>query len=594
MTGLFSRVLNMSLSAGLLICAVIVARLILKGAPKWSRALLWGIVAVRLICPFSIESALSLIPSAELLPAEATASDIPSADSAPPPVEVPEETSPETSPPTTTSLGDSAKPVRTLMPAFSAIWMSGAILMLAYSVFGYARLKLRVRTAVLLRDNIYQSERVTSPFTLGLVYPKIYVPFGLEPRNLEQVAAHERAHIRRLDNWWKPFGFLLLSVYWFNPLVWLAYTLFCRDIELACDERVLRGLDREGRADYSQALLSLGTGRRGFPSCPMHPPAFGEIGVKARVKAALNYRKPPFWLAVAAAVVCAALAVFFLTDPLTQHDYLRLAERESTGSRSIVRYETDLTHQRLGGEVWVEQWSGGECVSSAPMAFSEFVGEFDIIMTMRRSEDNTLVGTNIQLQTDQYGGSLLTYFQFPYDVSVLGWSFCTRDEGVNITPVPESEFILTAMAADIGKGIRSFTCEALESEPDRLTQADYMLVVRARFDSPAAPPVEQSETIPAQILTLDELITLSEKGYDLGWEDFEAYEYIEGGSGLYIRVYPTEGGLFNLSIGGAGPNREPMYMYLSSSDGSDTYIDIRDGGAEQFIAEHIAATTATP
>ena len=197
----------------------------------------------------------------------------------------------------------------------AAVWLAGAAALLLYSAISYWRLRRRVREAVILRDNIYQSENAGSPFVLGIIRPKIYLPYHMDKREMDHVIAHEQTHIRRRDHWWKPLGFLLLTVHWFNPLLWLGYILLCRDIELACDEKVIREMGSEQRADYTQALVSCSVSRRSIAACPL---AFGEVGIKERVKSVMNYKKPAFWIVLASVVVCAVAAVCFLTDPKTE------------------------------------------------------------------------------------------------------------------------------------------------------------------------------------------------------------------------------------------------------------------------------------
>ena len=182
-----------------------------------------------------------------------------------------------------------------------------------YTLISYWRLQRKVSEAVILRENIFQSENVGSPFVLGIIKPRIYLPYNMDEQDLEHVVAHERAHIRRKDHLWKPLGFLLLTIHWFNPLMWLAYVLLCRDIELACDEKVIQELGNEQRANYSQALVACSVNRRMIAACPL---AFGEVGVKERVKSVLNYKKPAFWVIVASVIACVVVAVCFLTNPI--------------------------------------------------------------------------------------------------------------------------------------------------------------------------------------------------------------------------------------------------------------------------------------
>lgn len=309
MAEIFQKALNMSIAAGWLILAVIALRLLLRRAPKRFRLLLWAVVGLRLALPWSIESALSLIPSAQTLPegimlerAPVLDTGISSLNGA---------INPGFTAAFTPELGASANPLQVLLPIAAALWMLGAAAMLLWALVSWLRLRKRVREAVRLEGNVYECE-IASPFVLGLFRPRIYLPFSLENGERELVLAHERAHITAGDHIIKPLGWLLLAAHWYNPLVWLAYALFCRDIELACDERVVRGLSLSDRADYSQALLDLSRPRGGVRACPL---AFGESSVKGRVKSVLSYKKPVFWLVLLAVVVCVGAAVCFLTDP---------------------------------------------------------------------------------------------------------------------------------------------------------------------------------------------------------------------------------------------------------------------------------------
>ena len=309
MSGIFLKLLNLSISASWLVLVVLALRLVLKRAPKWVNVLLWGMVALRLMLPFSIESALSLIPSAETLspevvrfdPAPTITSGVELIDNAVNP-----------------SLSESfaAAPLASVNPLYvwtylaGWVWLIGLAAMLAYALVSYLRLRRRVSASIPLRENIYVCDEVASPFILGIVHPRIYLPSALDEAQRGSVLSHERAHLARRDHWWKPLGYALLAVYWFNPLLWLAYTLLCRDIELACDERVLRGMDAGQVKAYSSALLACSVPRRMLAACPL---AFGEVGVGARVKNALRYKKPAFWVVAASVAVC---AVYALLDTL--------------------------------------------------------------------------------------------------------------------------------------------------------------------------------------------------------------------------------------------------------------------------------------
>ena len=311
MSGFFLSIVNMSISASWIVLAVLLLRLLLKKAPKWITVLLWGIVAIRLICPFSIESVMSLIPSAETITKAPNAprphfeSGVTIIDN-----QVNDYLGGHYYEGVTRPTGHFVD-ITTIL---AIVWLVGIVVLLTYTIISYFRVKNKIGTAVLLRDNIYQSENVVSPFVLGIIKPKIYLPFNMNEQDMEHVIAHENAHIHRKDHWWKPFGFLVLTLHWFNPLMWLGYVLLCRDIELACDEKVVKEFNNEQKADYSQALLTCSVNRRIIAACPL---AFGEVGVKNRVKSVLNYKKPAFWIILIAIVASVVFAVCFLTNPAT-------------------------------------------------------------------------------------------------------------------------------------------------------------------------------------------------------------------------------------------------------------------------------------
>lgn len=312
MRELFLNMVNISVSAGWLVIAVLLVRLVLRKAPKWTHVLLWGIVALRLLFPFSIESAVSLIPSTETIPTEILA-DKPEAELYKP-ATLTIVDHPAVSEPVEISAGTDEQMFRINLTLWSFVWLLGLAAMLLYTAVSYLRLGSQVRTAVLYRGNIYRCEQIEEPFVLGIVRPKIYLPDHLDGTELELVVAHEQAHIKRLDPLWKLLGFLLLAIHWFNPLLWLAYILLCRDIEMACDEKAIQKLEDMQRADYSQVLLNCSTGRRGGILCPL---AFGEIGVKTRIKSVLQYKKPAVWIVLLAVTACIVVAVCFLTEPYT-------------------------------------------------------------------------------------------------------------------------------------------------------------------------------------------------------------------------------------------------------------------------------------
>jgi len=370
MSELFLTVLNMSISAGWIVLAVVLLRLLLKKAPKWITVALWAIVAIRLVLPVTVESVMSLIPSTETVSPEIMLEQEPQIHSGIPAVNlainpVISETTVEVSPEKTVNI------LHILTPIFTGVWLVGMGAMLLYTLISYLRVKKTIGTAVRLRDNIYQSETVVSPFVLGILKPRIYLPFAIRPQDLNHVLAHEQAHIRRRDYLWKPLGFLLLTVHWFNPLLWLGYILLCRDIELACDEKVVKGMDREERANYSQALLACSVNRRVIAACPL---AFGEGSIKNRVKSVLNYKKPAFWIILVAIVASIVVAVCFLTDPVKepeQTEPIEQTEQTPQGTaitwnylpmasftrNSAFYFDFDTPYERIeakctGGQMW--------------------------------------------------------------------------------------------------------------------------------------------------------------------------------------------------------------------------------------------------
>lgn len=326
MTELFGKLVHMALAANWLIVAVVVLRLVFRRAPKWTRCLLWALVAVRLICPISLESRASLIPDTDIRSTvEAVVGQgterqdaITEVGGVSAPIGTAVKVEPITQIGNTADTNGSGTLPKEIgqTDLAAALWLSGMAVLLLYALVSALRLRRRVAAALPLGDGVCLCDAVESPFILGVFRPQIYLPSAIAPEDMEHVLAHERAHLRRRDHWWKAAGYVLLAVYWFDPLVWLAYILLCRDIELACDEAVVKqpGIDRKA---YSNALLSCSVKRTGFAACPL---AFGEVGVRMRVKSVLNYKKPAFWLILAALLACVVLAVCFLTDPVKEDD----------------------------------------------------------------------------------------------------------------------------------------------------------------------------------------------------------------------------------------------------------------------------------
>ncbi|MBE5956324.1 MAG: hypothetical protein E7253_07720 [Lachnospiraceae bacterium] len=317
MEAVFLKIVNMSITATYMVMAVLFFRLIFKKAPKWIFCLLWSFVAVRLVCPFSFESGISLVPSAQPLPDEIIYTAEPQIDSGIDSVD--QFVNPILEESFKTDDFASANKTQIWSFIFSQIWILGMAVLFSYAAGSYFLLKTKMGTATIYRGReergtalIKQSERVDSPFVLGFIRPVIYLPYEMEEQDLNYVLAHEMAHIRRKDHWWKPIGFLLLIVYWFNPFMWIAYLFLCRDIEAACDEKVIKEMEKEERQGYSTALLHCSVHRKTLMACPL---AFGEVGVKERITTVMNYKKPAWKLVLLAAFVSLFIAVCLITNP---------------------------------------------------------------------------------------------------------------------------------------------------------------------------------------------------------------------------------------------------------------------------------------
>lgn len=311
MNGLFLILVNMSLTATWAVLAFTILRPLLKKVPKWVNCLLWGVVGLRLCLPFSFESALSLVPSAKPIPTNITISSNPQIDTG---VDVVNNVvNPVISNAVAPDLSYSVNPLQVVVSVASYIWVIGLILMVLYSLVSYIVLKKKVSASVLYKDNVYYCDDIVTPFILGIIKPKIYIPSGLNEQDLEFVLEHEKSHLKRKDHIIKPISFLILSVYWFNPAICLWYILLCRDIESACDEKVIKNYDIESKKLYSTALLNCSANRRMIMACPV---AFGEVGVKDRIKSVLNYKKPAFWVVLVAVILSFVLAICFMSNPI--------------------------------------------------------------------------------------------------------------------------------------------------------------------------------------------------------------------------------------------------------------------------------------
>jgi len=347
MEALFLRVIELSITAAILVVAVVIIRAVFKKMPRWIYCLLWGLVAVRLLLPVSVESMFSLVPDTEAV-TSGIVKNVSGQDTASeytPEYGYEDEGSASTGVTVTPSVqipdtgissdvlnnvteGNTEKPVViepdvipepieekiSLTEILSYVWIGGIGVMLLYCTVCYVLLRRKVFDAVRREDGVWQSEKVGSPFILGTVVPRIYLPYNLIPEDEKFVIAHEKAHIRRCDHLIKPLAFLILSVHWFNPFIWVAYVLLCRDIEMACDEKVIKHMDTDTRKAYATALLDCCVGRKSIAACPL---AFGEVDVKGRVKKVINYKKVTIATIIIACISIILFVGCFMTDPVT-------------------------------------------------------------------------------------------------------------------------------------------------------------------------------------------------------------------------------------------------------------------------------------
>lgn len=404
MESLFLKLLNMSLTASYLIVAVIILRLILKSSPKWVRLLLWGLVGIRLICPISPKSILSIIPSAEPIPQNITTSPSPEINTG---IDILNNTvNPIISQSLAPEAGASVNPTQIIVFISSLIWLVGIATIILYSIISYVRLRRKVKVSLPLEDNIYLCDNIDTPFILGILKAKIFIPSSADREQMPYVISHERAHLKHLDHILKPFGFVLLTVYWFNPLVWIAYSLFCRDIEFACDERVIKSMEVKDKKEYSNALLSLSVSRKILIA---HPLAFGEVGVKSRIKSVLNYKKPTFWVVITAVILAIAVGIFFLTDPKVSDGEPYIPTKSSTNCEGVTVSISGIDTSSESPYIEI-QW---ENETGKDIAYGE---QFSLY----RIENNRKI--NCDTLNERYWNSLLNLLQGEYDTHIYSIS----------------------------------------------------------------------------------------------------------------------------------------------------------------------------
>lgn len=548
----FLDVFKMSCTSVLLILAVVLFRFLLKKAPKSVNCFLWLIVAARLILPFSLESPFGLAPSSNKVAVKSSEylSSLPSFQGSA------EAVFPFGSAALTNGAQASAESSFDLTFALAVVWLLGFFGLLAYGAVSYILLRKRVSLSVEEEKNVFLSDAVSSPFILGVFRPKIFLPAGLDEERKKAVLAHERAHLQRLDHVFKPLAFFVFSLHWFNPFCVLAYILLCRDIELACDERAVKRLDFEKRREYSQTLLDLSVDRKRIAACPL---AFGEVGVKKRVKNVLNYKRPTFWLIVFALISAVAVAVFFGTERKNEVNF-------SSDVISIVGYDNpneDISFEAVAAEKGDD---GGLSLSvrflnksnEKNYSFGEFFEmyrynaqsfTFEKMTAAENAAFNSvayLVSPSTALKSSEL---TLSYPLSPcYDMSRQG----------------RYRFVTSVQSSENGASPQKLSITFdLKSPPQRVSK--YNLLGGSKQ------------------LTLDDIRTLSKKGSPVTVKDFEDYAYFETGSGIYIRVYPVDED-FNVMIGALSAEGidEPLYISLTAGGASIEFGSETD----EFISDY--------
>ncbi|WP_286680769.1 M56 family metallopeptidase [Tepidanaerobacter sp. EBM-49] len=329
MSKLFITVLNMSITASFAALIIIFARMLLRKSPKIFSYALWAVVWFRLICPVSFESALSLLPGQNLM--------FYNVDTLANPNALSEQYGAggavkQTLESTLTAVNTSsnANLIDTAVKIAAAVWILGIAIILCHSAISYLKLRNRISTATFYKDNIFETDQIHTPFVLGLMRPRIYIPTGLEQKELDYILKHEQIHIKRRDYVIKPIAFFTVVLHWFNPIVWISYFLMSKDMEMSCDEEVIRQSKEDIRVSYSRSLLSLSMKQSGL----LAPLAFGESNIKTRIKNILNYKKPALWAICPACILVVAISMALAANPSDKIEYLASAEK-------FLEYKTD-------------------------------------------------------------------------------------------------------------------------------------------------------------------------------------------------------------------------------------------------------------
>lgn len=645
MEDIFIKILNMSITASYFALALFIIRAIFRKMPKWISCLLWGLVGLRLIIPFSFESILSIIPSAETVPYDILISEEPHITSGIPilnsslnPI-INEAFAPE--------VHESVNPLQVIVFISAVLWIAGIMGMLLYALISYMLLQKKTNVSFENEKSVFICDNIDSPFILGVIKPRIYIPSFIDEDDKFFVLAHEKAHIKRKDYLWKPLGFLILSLHWFNPLMWLTYILLCRDIEGACDEKVIKEMDTEKKKSYSNALITCSVQNKYITACPL---AFGETGVKSRIKNILSYKKPALWIIIITIVLCIVLSLCFITNPagikiddIDAYGYIfdetekiqlfigsgyiystedtkpELSEIKKVRLEKIPLEETRDTNRDKSYRIEIndkisininEDFSVLWLDDSIRPSYSYKIKNPEVLKNLF-SISNYVTGmegvyVNLRkVQKTDTGIIFTAEWHNERDEAVeFGEIFSierlTADGTYETVEFPENfVFILPAYILNPGDVVeKEYYCPISLKEGDYRfsvtfsTKDDKNYYARSVFiidegteaasSSENAPAVTTSKT-----LTLDDVTELSQKGEKLSWDDFDGFSYYETGSGLYIRIYKIDE-IFSLAIGGIGDTQiKPIYIYLKALfEDSEKVIDIRNADVKKFIEDN--------
>jgi beta-lactamase regulating signal transducer with metallopeptidase domain len=497
MEQLFTKILNMSVTGSYIILAVLAVRLLLKRAPKKYSYALWGAAAFRLVCPFSFSSIISIF---NLKPFDMTAAQTQSAAAL---TYIPEGSGAEIKEQITSGIPAmnsvirksipnavptaSADPVQIWIAIGAFLWCIGAAALLIYAAVSYIKLRRKTATAVRLEGNVYGLDGAVSPFVLGIFKPKVYIPFSLREHEKPYILRHETIHLKRRDHLVKLFAFLILAVHWFNPLVWLAFIMMGRDMEMSCDERVLSDTGAAA-ADYGTSLLSFALV---MPRAVL-PPAFGETGVKERVRNILKFKKPGIILSIAAIVLCVAFAAACAANPIAAKSTMQnvqLTDREKTAEgilENSALFTLDFGSQIKGMEIYAEEWQDGEKISSRCISLGTAMDQ-NLNITTGIPDADPKWSSSWNVLVEKKDGSQKNFdweHSLPNNADAVGCvtSAYGSGSGNAVEIKPGKEYILMAIVfIPPGESLEPPSCEEFTQNPEKLAECDYVSLIRCVF-----------------------------------------------------------------------------------------------------------------